>query len=94
MHAVLLAIRRPPKFQAEIRSKRGLESRQCSAIIVSNNPFGEGHIPHADKLDGGVLGVYIAAPMQPRRTRKAQRRRDARELEGQSAGRGAGSERR
>ena len=70
MHAVLLAIRRPPKFQAEIRSKRGLESRQCSAIIVSNNPFGEGHIPHADKLDGGVLGVYIAAPMQPRELAK------------------------
>jgi diacylglycerol kinase family enzyme len=65
MQAVLLAIRRPPKFQAEIRSKRGLESRQCSAVIVSNNPFGEGHIPHADSLDGGVLGVYVAAPMRP-----------------------------
>jgi diacylglycerol kinase family enzyme len=70
LHAVLLAIRRPPRFRAEIRSKRGLESRQCSAIIVSNNPFGEGHIPHADNLDGGVLGVYIAAPMQPRELAK------------------------
>ena len=70
MHAVLLAIRRPPKFQAEIRSKRGLESRQCSGIVISNNPFGEGHVPHADSLDGGVLGVYIAAPMQPRELAK------------------------
>jgi diacylglycerol kinase family enzyme len=66
IRAVLLAIRRPPKFQAEIRSPRGLESRQCSAIIVSNNPFGEGHIPHADALDSGRLGVYVAAPMLSR----------------------------
>lgn len=70
LHAVLLAIRRPPRFRAEIRSKRGLESRPCSAIIVSNNPFGSGHIPHADNLDAGVLGVYIAAPMQPRELAK------------------------
>lgn len=65
IHAVMLAIRRPPRFEAEIRSTRGLESRQCSAIIVSNNPFGEGHIPHADRLDTGRLGVYIAATMTP-----------------------------
>lgn len=63
--AVMLAIRRPPRFDAEIRSPRGLEKRRCSAIIVSNNPFGEGHIPHADRLDTGRLGVYIAAAMQP-----------------------------
>jgi diacylglycerol kinase family enzyme len=66
VHAILLAIRRPPRFQAEVRSKRGLESRQCSQIVVSNNPFGEGHIPHADALDSGLLGVYITEPMAPR----------------------------
>jgi diacylglycerol kinase family enzyme len=66
VRAVLLAIRQPPRFQAEIRSRRGLESRQCSAVIVSNNPFGVGHIPHADALDSGLLGVYISAPMSSR----------------------------
>jgi diacylglycerol kinase family enzyme len=29
---------------------------------VSNNPLGEGQI-HANRLDGGVLGVYVAAPL-------------------------------
>ena len=52
------AARDPPATAVPGRDpqQRGLESRQCSAIIVSNNPFGEGHIPHADELDSGVLG--------------------------------------
>lgn len=62
-HAVMLAVRQPPVFQAEIRTSRGLECRQCSSIIVSNNPLAEGHIPHADVLDTGMLGVYVTPPM-------------------------------
>jgi diacylglycerol kinase family enzyme len=31
--------------------------------VVSNNLLAEGHLPHADDVDGGVLGVYIAKPM-------------------------------
>jgi len=30
-----------------------------SGISVTNNLFGEGHLPYADRPDGGVLGVYI-----------------------------------
>jgi len=32
---------------------------------VSNNPFGEGHIPHAEVLDAGLLGIYIVKPLTP-----------------------------
>jgi diacylglycerol kinase family enzyme len=53
----------PPRFQAEVRTRRGLERRQCSAINVSNNLLGEGHAPHADELQSGTLGVYVARPM-------------------------------
>ena len=38
--------------EAEIRTR-------SSAIGVSNNLFGEGHLPYADRPDGGVLGVYV-----------------------------------
>ena len=37
---------------AEIRTR-------SSAIGISNNLFGEGHLPYADRPDGGVLGVYV-----------------------------------
>ena len=33
-------------------------------IGVSNNLFGEGHLPYADNPAGGVLGIYIASPRQ------------------------------
>ncbi len=66
LQAIFLAMSRPPRFEAEFRTTRGLELRQCSAIIVSNNPFGEGHLPHSDVLDTGMLGVYLTDPMAPR----------------------------
>jgi diacylglycerol kinase family enzyme len=32
-------------------------------VVVSNNLLAEGHLPFADNLTGGVLGVYVAKPM-------------------------------
>jgi diacylglycerol kinase family enzyme len=61
--ALVGVVLQPPRFQAEVRTRRGLERRQCSAINVSNNPLGEGHVPHADELESGMLGVYVARPM-------------------------------
>jgi diacylglycerol kinase family enzyme len=52
----------PPRFEAELQTSRGSERRQVSGISVSNNPLGEGQI-FADRLDRGVLGVYVALPM-------------------------------
>lgn len=63
LRAIRAAVAHPPNFWAEVWTPRGVERRNASGITITNNPMGEGHIPHADTLDRGVLGVYIANPM-------------------------------
>lgn len=63
--AILRAVASPPVFIAEIATARGLERRKATGISVTNNPIAEGHVPHADSLDGGVLGVYLLRPLKP-----------------------------
>ncbi len=63
IRAVLVAVSKRLKFQVEIVTPRGRERRIASGVTVSNNLLGEGHVPHADVIDGGVLGVYLAKPM-------------------------------
>jgi len=61
--AIVQAVARPPLFEVDIRAGGKSERLLASAVTVSNNRFEEGHIPHADTIDGGVLGVYVVAPM-------------------------------
>lgn len=63
VRAVAGAIVNPPRFAVEIETPSGRQQRTASGIAVSNNPAGDGHIPYADALDQGLLGVYVAAPM-------------------------------
>lgn len=55
------AILRPPRVRVWLEDGDG-ERRPLvtSALAVSNNLFGDGHLPYADRVDGGELGVYIA----------------------------------
>ena len=62
LRAIGAAAINPPQFEAEFHTTTGIERRRVSGIAVSNNRLGEGQI-HADRLDGGVLGVYVAAPL-------------------------------
>jgi diacylglycerol kinase family enzyme len=62
LRAVGAAAIDPPRFEVEIRTGQGADRRRVSGIAVSNNPLGEGQI-HADGLDRGLLGVYVAAPV-------------------------------
>ncbi|MDO8360665.1 MAG: diacylglycerol kinase family lipid kinase [Devosia sp.] len=55
----------PPRFKAEIRTPKGLERRSTAGISISNNPLQEGHIPHAEGLDAGLLGIYVVKPLSP-----------------------------
>lgn len=49
----------PPFFRAEIQADGDeLATGEFSMIAVSTNPYGKGHIPFADTVDAGVLGVY------------------------------------
>lgn len=65
LRAVRLALSRPPVFDAEISTSQGTERRKATAIAVSNNVLGEGHVPYAEAVDRGVLGIYVVRPMPP-----------------------------
>ena len=63
LRALVAVMFRPPVFDAELHTAQGIVKRRVSGIAVSNNRVGDGHIPYAERLDAGVLGVYVAAPM-------------------------------
>jgi diacylglycerol kinase family enzyme len=63
VRAVGATLSRPLVFDAEIRTPTGVENRRAMAISVSNNVLGEGHVPYAEDVDRGVLGVYVVKPM-------------------------------
>ncbi len=65
VRAVALALSRPLVFEAEVATPHGTERRRATAVMVSNNMLGEGHIPYAETVDRGVLGVYVVRPMPP-----------------------------
>ncbi|OEO29217.1 hypothetical protein VW23_026630 [Devosia insulae DS-56] len=65
LRAIGLALSRPLVFEAEISTSKGTDRRKATAIAVSNNVLGEGHVPYAEAVDRGVLGVYVVKPMPP-----------------------------
>lgn len=65
VHAIIKAVARPPVFWIEVRTGRGMERRKASGVSVTNNILGEGHVPFADDIDRGLLGVYIVKPLPP-----------------------------
>lgn len=70
IRAILSVIRRPPSFKV-ITDRDGVVREQLlSFIAVSNNLYGEGHLPYADEIDGGILGVYSAGRLGPRESLK------------------------
>ncbi len=54
----------PPQFPVTYRlgEEKGMMFT-ASTISISNNPFGEGHLPYADDPAQGVLGVYLHPAM-------------------------------
>ncbi len=62
LRAIGAAAINPPQFDVELQTGKGVHRQRVSGIAVSNNPLGDGQI-HAEGLNSGVLGVYLAAPM-------------------------------
>lgn len=58
--AALLTLTRPPSFRAKLTNGKDDHSGHYSILAVSNNVYGDGHLPYADTLDDGVLGIYSA----------------------------------
>lgn len=48
------------ELRVEISADATVETGRYSYIAISNNPYGEGHMPYADRLDRGRLGLYRA----------------------------------
>ena len=57
------AILNPPIFTVDVLTRGRLERRSIAGLAVSNNPLDEGHLPLADRLDRGVLGIYLVPPL-------------------------------
>lgn len=54
-----IVLGRPPRLHARMTLDGEQLERRTAAILVSNNPLGDGHIPYPDELDLGKLGVYV-----------------------------------
>lgn len=65
VRATMASLSRPLVFDAEVLTPGGIENRRATAIAISNNLLGEGHVPYAEQVDRGVLGVYVVRPMPP-----------------------------
>ena len=63
LRAIMDGMRRPPVFPVQISWDEKEIELEVSSVAVSNNRYGDGHLPHPDKLDSGELGIYFAAPV-------------------------------
>ncbi|GLQ15944.1 diacylglycerol/lipid kinase family protein [Maritalea porphyrae] len=62
----LSTIVQPPKLTIKLEHDHGVLSEKVSLLCVTNNLYGRGHIPHADRLDDGKIGIYWAQPLTTR----------------------------
>ena len=67
VRAGVLAFIGPPKLKARLEVDGRVLNVTTAGIGITNNLFGEGHLPYTDTPDDGVLGVYVT---------RARRRRD------------------
>ena len=49
----------PPSLKVSLKIGDTEMLTRTTGIGVTNNLFGEGHLPYADQPDGGVLGIYV-----------------------------------
>ena len=59
VRALVITIWRPPKLRLDAAIDTRRQRLRSPAVVVSNNLFGQGHLPYPDKLDDGVLGIYV-----------------------------------
>lgn len=57
--AAYQTVMNPPSIRAQLKIGETEIVTRTSGIGVTNNLFGEGHLPYADKPDGGMLGIYV-----------------------------------
>ncbi|NBN65695.1 diacylglycerol/lipid kinase family protein [Pannonibacter tanglangensis] len=65
IRAYLRAIFRRKSFRAVLLVDGQRRRGRYSFVVVSNNVYGDGHMPYAGRLDDGLLGVYTAGRLSP-----------------------------
>ena len=59
VRASLAVMARPPAMDVALEMGETKVLATTSGIGISNNLFGDGHLPYADEPDRGVLGIYV-----------------------------------
>ena len=54
----------PPAVDVTLTIGEAEVLTRATAIGITNNLFGEGHLPYADDPEGGVLGIYVTVAEQ------------------------------
>ncbi|MER9950160.1 diacylglycerol kinase family protein [Mesorhizobium sp. M0047] len=62
--AAWATINNPPAMNVTLSIGDAEMAARITGIGITNNLFGEGHLPYADNPAGGVLGVYITVAQQ------------------------------
>jgi diacylglycerol kinase family enzyme len=57
--AALATVLNPPSLKVLLQIGDAEILTRATAIGITNNLFGEGHLPYADRPDEGVLGIYV-----------------------------------
>lgn len=60
LQATFATLFRAPRLKLLLELESGTRELSTKSLGVTNNLFGEGHLPYAEKLDEGVLGIYWA----------------------------------
>jgi diacylglycerol kinase family enzyme len=62
--AALATVLDPPSLKVSLKIGDAEILTRASSIGITNNLFGEGHLPYAEHADGGVLGIYVTVARQ------------------------------
>lgn len=62
--AAYWTVLKPPRMRVALKMGETEILATTSNIGVTNNLFGEGHLPYADHPDGGMLGIYVTVARQ------------------------------
>jgi diacylglycerol kinase family enzyme len=66
VRAALTTMLDPPTLKVALVTGDAEMLTRATALSVTNNLFGEGHLPYADHPDGGVLGIYLTVARHKR----------------------------
>jgi len=61
VRAGMATVSRPPSIDIAIDMGEAEVLATTAGVGISNNLFGEGHLPFADVPDGGILGIYVSS---------------------------------